>query len=274
MKIKDISVVICNKNSIQFLKKTIPIYKKIKLGELMVIDGKSKDGSINYLKSEKVKIISDYGKGLSYSRKIGIKNSTKKFIFIAGPDDLCDEKFFKKLCNKFKKNNFEAANCLLKIKKPITYWDMGLNFYFAYIRKPGVSKVIGTPTIFNKNIFKKIKYNNKTFGCDDTDISEQLINNNFKIGTFNIVCDQGNQNILKNISDKFKLYGISDINYYKFKNKNHNLKNLFITYTRPLKHLILLLFLSLRFFKPKLILFIIIITIFRYKGLFSQKFKN
>jgi len=274
MKIKDISVVICNKNSIYFLKKTIPIYKKIKLGELMVIDGKSKDESINYLKKEKVRIISDYGKGLSYSRKIGVKNSTKKFIFIAGPDDICDEKFFKKLCNKFKKNNFEAASFLLKIKKPITYWDKGLNFYFDYIRKPGASKVIGTPTIFNKNIFKKIKYNNKTFGCDDTDISEQMMYNNFKIGILNIVCDQGNQNFLKNISDKFKLYGISDFNYYKFKNKKFNLKNLLITYTRPLKHIIILLFLSLRFFKPELILFIIIITICRYKGLIGQIFKN
>lgn len=274
MNIKDISVVICNKNSIDFLKKTIPIYKKIDLGELVVIDGKSKDGSIDYLKNKEIKTISDNGRGLTYSRKIGVINSTKKFVFIAGPDDLCDKKFFKKLCNIFKKNNYQAANVLLQIKKPITYWDHGLNFYFNYIRKPGPSKVIGTPTIFNKNIFRKIRYNKNTFGCDDTDISEQLINNNFKIGTFNFACNQVNRNNFKNISDKFKLYGVSDYNYYKFKNKNFNLKNFLISYFRPLKHLFSLLFLSFRFFKVNLIFFIIIITLFRYKGLVNEQLKS
>lgn len=274
MKVKDISVVICNKNSIKFLKKTIPIYKKIKLGQLIVIDGKSKDGSIEYLKKEKIDVISDYGKGLSYSRKIGIKNSTKKFILITGPDDFCDKEFFKKLCGKFKKSNFEAANFLLKIKKPITYWDYGLNFYFNYIRKPGINKVIGTPTIFDKNIFKKIKYHINTCGCDDTDISEQLINNHYKIGTLNIKCNQGNRNNFKNIFDKFNLYGISDFNYYEFKNKYFCLKNLLITYYRPLKHFICLFFLSLRSFRLKLILFIIIITVLRYRGLLNKHYKN
>ena len=252
MNLKDISVVVCNKNSIEFLKKTIPIYKKINLGELIVVDGKSKDGSINYLKNNKIKTISDNGKGLSYSRKIGVENSTKKFVFIAGPDDLCDKKFFSKLCRDFKKNNYEAANVLLQINKPITYWDDGLNFYFNYIRKSGPSKIIGTPTIFNKNIFRKISYNKNTYGCDDTDISEQLISNNFKIGTFNIICNQVNHNNLKNISDKFKLYGVSDYNYYRFKNKNFSAKNLLITYSRPFQHLIFLLFLSLIFFKINL----------------------
>lgn len=274
MNIKDISAVICNKNSIEFLKKTIPIYKKVNLGELIVVDGKSKDGSIDYLKNNKIKTISDNGKGLSYSRKIGVLNSTKKFVFIAGPDDLCDKKFFKKLCSNFEKNNYEAATVLLQINKPITYWDRGLNFYFNYIRKPGPSKVIGTPTIFNKNIFRKISYNKNTYGCDDTDISEQLISNNFKIGTFNIVCNQVNLNNLKNIYDKFKLYGVSDYNYYKFKNKKFSFKNLLITYSRPIQHLVSLFFLSLNFLKINLIFFIIIITLFRFKGLINEQLKN
>ena len=57
MKLNQVSVVICNKNSINYLKKSIPIYKKSSLNEVIVIDGNSIDGSIEYLKKEKIKII-------------------------------------------------------------------------------------------------------------------------------------------------------------------------------------------------------------------------
>ena len=90
----------------------------------------------------------------------------------------------------------------------------------------------------------------------------------------NIKCNQGNQNNLKNILDKFNLYGISDFNYYEFKNEYFSLKNLLITYYRPLKHFVCLFFLSFRSSRLKFILFIIIITVLRYRGLFNEHYKN
>ena len=53
MKIEDVSVVICNRNSLDYLKKSIPIYKQSNLKEIIVIDGNSNDGSIEYLKKKK-----------------------------------------------------------------------------------------------------------------------------------------------------------------------------------------------------------------------------
>ena len=55
MKINEISVVICNKNSLDYLKKSIPNYKKLSFFEIIVIDGNSSDGSIKYLEKKKLK---------------------------------------------------------------------------------------------------------------------------------------------------------------------------------------------------------------------------
>ena len=68
MKINEISVVICNKNSVNYLKKSIPLYKNINFKEIFVIDGNSTDGSLNYLRENNIKFYSDDGNGLSYSR--------------------------------------------------------------------------------------------------------------------------------------------------------------------------------------------------------------
>ena len=52
---KQISVVICNKNSLRYLKKSVPPIKKSAVKELIVVDGCSTDGSLDYLKKQNVK---------------------------------------------------------------------------------------------------------------------------------------------------------------------------------------------------------------------------
>ena len=59
---------------------------------------------------------------------------------------------------------------------------------------------IGTPTLFKRKVFNKVSYKEKTIGFDDTDISDQLLKNNFKIGILDVYCNQANGNNFKDIS--------------------------------------------------------------------------
>ena len=277
--LSEVSVVICNKNSLNFLKKSIPVYKKNNLNEIIVIDGNSEDGSLKYLEELNIKVISDEGKGLSQSRKLGIINSKGKYIFMAGPDDICDELFFTKLLNKFLSSDYDAVTVGLKIFKPVTYWDNSLNAWYSYIRKKKKKvDVIGTPTLFKKKVYKFVNYNINTVGCDDTDISEQLLNNNYNIGIIDVFCDQANRNNFKDISVKFQLYGQSDINFYYFKNSKTNFKHLFITLTHSFRHFLKFSYYILSKKNLSNFLFIIIATYYRYLGLLKnlnfKKFNN
>jgi glycosyltransferase involved in cell wall biosynthesis len=266
MKINEISVVICNKNSVNYLKKSIPLYKNINLKEIFVIDGNSTDGSLNYLRENNIKFYSDDGNGLSYSRFLGVSKSRGKYIFMAGPDDICDKNFFEELCKEFKKSNYDAATTLFRIKSQTTYWDKSLNLWYAYIRKLGPTKVVGTPTIFKKEVFKHVKYKVNTVGCDDTDISDQLIARNFQIGIINVICNQANFNTLRDIKIKFQLYGKSDLNYYLLKNKNYNFTNWVSKFLHPIKHLFKFSLFLIYNLKVQIIPFVIVITYYRIKG--------
>ena len=269
MSILELSILVCNKNSLKFLRKSIPEYKKIKVKELIVVDGNSTDGSLEYLKEKKIKTISDSGKGLSFSRQLGIDNSNGKIIFMAGPDDICDKYFLEDSLNKFLISKYDAATVYLKIFNPQTYWDFSLNFWFSYIRNKKQSiKVLGTPTYFKRKVFDIIKYDSKTIGCDDTDISKKLIQKNYKIGVLENYCDQINENNFNDVKKKFLLYGKSDINFYRLNNKNF--ANLFKTLFHPLRHLLRFsVFLILRM-EFKYLPFIFVATIYRYFGILKK----
>jgi glycosyltransferase involved in cell wall biosynthesis len=267
--IKETSVIICNKNSIEFLKKSIPKMKKIKFYEIISIDGNSNDGSQNFLKKNNIKVLSDQNKGLTYARHLGSKIAKGKYILFLGPDNFFDKNTINKFFIEFEKNKYDAATTLLKIYNTKTYWDSCLNFYYDYIRKPGFASVIGTPTIFKKEIFTKIKYQTSIEGCDDTIISRDLLKNKFKIGVLKVFCNEVNNNSFYHIYRKFLLYGKSDYNYYcLYKNKISIFKLLY----HPLNHFLKLFILMSKFRKFRYIFFILIITIIRYFG-FLRLFK-
>lgn len=268
MNTNQVSIVICNRNSVNFLKKSIPVYKKNKFYEIMVIDGNSSDESVEYLKKEKIKIISDGGKGLSFSRNLGVINSSGDYIFIAGPDDVCDITFFDELLKNFCDSGYDAATNLLKIINPLNYWDHSLNLWFKYIRKIGSTSVIGTPTLFKRKVFNKVSYKEKTIGFDDTDISDQLLKNKFKIGILDVYCNQANGNNFKDISKKFKLYGNSDINYFRHHNQNKkNYLSLIKTYLHPVKHFFKFSYFLIRNMEITKLPFAFLVTFYRYVGI-------
>ena len=103
--IENVSVIICKKNSIKLLKKSIPKIKKIEFYEIIVIDGCSNDGSQNFLKKNKIKVISDQNKGLNYARYLGSKIAKGKYILFLGPDNFFNKTAINKLFLEFKKKN-------------------------------------------------------------------------------------------------------------------------------------------------------------------------
>lgn len=271
---KQISVVICNKNSLRYLKKSVPPIKKSAVKELIVVDGCSTDGSLDYLKKQNVKTISDKGRGLSYSRGLGIKNSKSKYVLVAGPDDIFEKNFFITLIKKFENSEFDAATILIRIKKEITYWDECLNFWFKYVRKPGPAKSVGTPTLYKKNLFKKVKYKTSPLVCDDTYISEQLIKKKFKLGILDITANQFNNNRFIDFYRKFYDYGKSDCDYYLLNKNKFNFIKKINTILHPIRHFSNFFFFTIFSFKIKLLPFVFILTFIRYKGLIEYLLKK
>jgi len=122
MKKDKISVIVAVYNTEKYVEKCInsllnQTYKNL---EIIIIEDCSTDNSKTILKQyenkENIKIIyNKVNKGLSYSRNIGLKQSTGDYVGYIDSDDYVDLNYYEKLMNSIRENNSDIAICDMKI---------------------------------------------------------------------------------------------------------------------------------------------------------------
>ena len=122
MEKEKISVIVSVYNTEKYVKKCIDsilnqTYENI---ELVLVEDKSTDKSLDVLKEYKnnskvILIENKENKGLSYSRNIGLKKSTGKYIGYIDSDDYIESDYYEKLMNAIQKEQAEIAVCDMKL---------------------------------------------------------------------------------------------------------------------------------------------------------------
>ena len=118
-----ISIIVAVYNTEKYVEKTLisllnQTYKNI---EIIVIDDKSTDNSNKIIKKimkqdDRIKLIeNEKNSGLSYSRNIGLKNSTGDYIGYIDSDDYISENYYESLINNMLKNKADLGICDMKI---------------------------------------------------------------------------------------------------------------------------------------------------------------
>ena len=98
-----LSVLICCRNSAECIGDVLESIKQQNPGEIIIVDGNSKDETIKIAKKFTSLIYNDEGKGLGYARKLGVSKSSYKYICIISPDDLISENFISTSLQEIKK---------------------------------------------------------------------------------------------------------------------------------------------------------------------------
>ena len=105
-----VSVVVCAKNEEKRIKNCLESIKKNKIDEIILIDGNSKDKTIQIAKKYTKKIFISKKKSLTYDRQLGIDRAKNKLVAMIDADDEKKINSFKLLDN----------DCLTTFKVPST----------------------------------------------------------------------------------------------------------------------------------------------------------
>jgi len=157
-----VSVIIPNYNNAIFLKKTIlkileNTYKNI---EIIIIDDKSTDNSINIINSfdnDKIKLYENKeNSGTYYSRNKGILMSKGGYILIVDGDDYIDTTYIENMVNGIKNYNV---------------WGYGKHFERVYLNNNlsiiGKKKSLSYNILFKRKLFNYLGFfQNSRFGAD------------------------------------------------------------------------------------------------------------
>lgn len=270
-----ISIGICSKNSLNLLINSIPRIIDCNPFEVILVDGNSTDGTIEFVKNNfsTVKIYSDQGLGLSFARRVAVENATGDMILFIGPDNLIDKQFVEKFAEYLQKSEYCAISAQTRVINPImNFWDNGLDLRWKYLMgKPGEINVAGTPSIYFLSILRKINFSKNNFGpSDDTDLADRLKKAGYKIGLAPVLAHDKNNWSKKEIWSKFFWYGTGDYYYYNSNKINWTLPRKIKSILHPMRQSIRFSFKAFLEFNFKGSIWFVYTMFARYSGWISK----
>jgi len=122
----DLSIIILNYNSADYLKKCVESIGKSDIGnykyEVIVVDNSSTDNSIDLAKKSNIPntkyLILNTNKGFAHGNNQGLKeiNPTTRFVLFLNPDTLVQKNTFKNMIEFFDQNSkVDAATCQINL---------------------------------------------------------------------------------------------------------------------------------------------------------------
>jgi glycosyltransferase involved in cell wall biosynthesis len=222
--LEKLTVIICILNEENRLKECLDTVVKNNPNEIIVVDGGSKDKSIEIAKSyDYIKIIESSNSNLTRDRQKGIDAASNEYIALIDADHRLEDDSLDKLVQEMKKYSFHIGQSQLKSyinyswlnKAEEEMWDLTHN-------ESGPRNMIGVaPAIYKKEVFNKVKFDdNITKTIDDTDFIYRLsLHNEFKYGILDTKVAQLHEPSFSSYMKKFKWYGIGD-GEFCFKHKD------------------------------------------------------
>jgi glycosyltransferase involved in cell wall biosynthesis len=204
---KDVTCVICTLD----LPKAYLEYKHIsKFAKLVFVSP-----HLMYLPGKNIVFLQDPGKGLGEARQIALDKCDTKYILYYGDDNegLSKEGIVDAI-EYLENHNWVGGAFLTRLNDPKSYFEKCNDIRWKYRFKPGESRVIGTPWIYNVKILKKFGF---TGGyCDDTELGQELENYGYRQGFLPFsVYESLEASSLDNLRIRYYNYGKSDRLFYR-----------------------------------------------------------
>lgn len=207
---QDISVVVCTKNSIGGIHACLVSLREAGIGELIVVDAHSTDGTKEIADGLADLVLNDPGVGLGNARNVGIKETTGALILNMGSDNVLPSGELEKMIAYLEYGNFHGVAAQTQIVGN-DFCSKGLNAWRSGRFGEGERTVIGTPTLFLGALLRENPYDPSRKFSDDSELCErwsEQFNSRFAIS--DACVQEVGKTSWKEVRVRARMYGISD----------------------------------------------------------------
>ena len=271
----DISAVVCCWNSIDSIEDCLKSLKKCGIGELIVVDGGSVDGTLEIAEKYADKVLGDDGIGLGNARNIGLMQASMQFVLNSGPDNMYSLDCLNKMLSYFPSAGTIAVSCKTLVNSE-KYLGRLLNIYKKARYFSGERLSIGTPLLCEAEVIKAHPFDETHKFSDDAELCHRWgkeLDAKFFIAECHVL-EIGKVNI-SDLQSRWKMYGISDHEVFLSQSGSWSLPRKIGSILYPFKHEVALPLVSSRIsFKEKcnVLWFLVFIVIIRYSNWFRSVF--
>ena len=179
----DVSVVVCTRNSIVSISACLQSLRDAHVGEVIVVDASSSDGTREVANQFADVVLTDHGEGLGAARNLGIGQSTLPFILNMGSDNILPPMQLQRMLHCLRQGSYCGVGARTLIEGR-SFGSRGLNLWREGRFIPGTARVIGTPSLFVGDLLRKHPYDSSRKFSDDSELCERWsreLNCNFAI---------------------------------------------------------------------------------------------
>ncbi len=231
----DVSAVVCTMNSISGIESCLISLRESQVGQIIVVDAHSTDGTREIIHRLADKVIDDTGIGLGNARNLGIAESKTSLVLNMGSDNVMPLGQLQRMINYLVAGNFAGVSAQTRVQGS-SYTSRGLNAWRAGRFPTGQRTIIGTPTLFHGELLRQNPYDSSRKFSDDSELCERW---NHEFGALFAVSDAYVEEIGKTtwseIRIRARMYGISDHEIFRTENKSWDLGRKIKSFLHPLK---------------------------------------
>lgn len=209
----DISAVVCTLNSISSIEQCLISLRAAGVGELIVVDASSTDGTREVAEQYADAVLTDPGLGLGPARNLGIERTTKRLILNMGSDNLVPPGALDRMIAALADptaTKLQGVSAQTLIEGD-SYLATGLNAWRRGRFLVGPAAVIGTPTLFVGETLRSHPYDSSRRFSDDSELCERWTREfGAQFAISDAVFHEIGKTSWEEIRIRCKMYGISD----------------------------------------------------------------
>lgn len=206
----DVSAVVCTLNSASSIRSCLQSLREAGVGELIVVDAHSQDGTSEIAHELADTVVEDPGTGLGNARNRGIARTTRALVLNFGSDNVMPTGHLQKMIDCLVGGDYQGVSAQTRIASS-GYLAGGLNAWRRGRFIPGPARIIGTPTLFDGALLREHPYDPSRVFSDDSELCErweERLGARFAISdTF--VWELGKTS-MNEVIVRCRMYGISD----------------------------------------------------------------
>jgi len=159
-------------SSISGIERCLTSLRDSGVGEIIVVDAHSSDGTRKVAEDLADTVLEDPGTGLGNARNVGIARTTGALILNMGSDNVMPVGELERMIATLKQGGYQGVSARTRIEGD-DYPSRGLNAWREGRFVPGPAAVIGTPTLFIGDLLRSHPYDASRRFSDDSELCER-----------------------------------------------------------------------------------------------------
>ena len=205
-----VSAVVCTLNSITGIEKCLDSLRSANVGQIIVVDANSTDGTTEIARLKADLVLRDTGLGLGAARNLGIEQTTGDLILNMGSDNVMPRGELEKMVHYLVAGNYQGVSAQTRIVGD-GYVSHGLNVWRKGRFSEGECAIIGTPTLFIGNLLRTHPYNSTRRFSDDSELCERWSKEfQAQFAISDATCLEVGKNSWSEVKIRARMYGSSD----------------------------------------------------------------